>query len=62
MNDVAYRINTSLPVTKEGVIVLNTLPTGQSVKNTENRKSIANESPSGSGYVNRFDDPTYYTA
>ena len=67
MNDVVYRLNTSLPVKKFGTSTVNTggfTPTasGGFQYNNNNVRTITNESPAGTGLVNRFDDPTYYTA
>ena len=61
MDDVAYRINTSLPVKTKGTIMIN--DTGNSKIYSEDNthtKTVTNESVSGTGLVNRFDDVTYY--
>jgi hypothetical protein len=68
--DVAYRLNTSLPVKKSGTVVVNTggltglVPTGSGgmYYNNDNTKTIVNEVPAATGLANRFDDPQYYTA
>lgn len=70
MNDVAYRLNTANPVKKYGTMIVNTggltgvTPTGSGgmYYNNDNTRTVVNESPAGTGLVNRFDDPTYYTA
>lgn len=67
MNDVAYRINTSLPVKKFGTATINAggmriSASGGFEFNNDNMRTVPNESPAGTGLVNRFDDPTYYTA
>ena len=67
MNDVVYRLNTSLPVKKYGTETVHTggfTPTasGGFQYNNNHTITITNESPAGTGLVNRFDDPTYYTS
>jgi hypothetical protein len=69
MNDVAYRINATENVKKFGTSVVNngTLsnlkPSASgSVFYRGNEWTVPNESPAGTGLVNRFDDPTYYSA
>lgn len=67
MNDVAYRLNTSLPVKKFGTVTVHSggfTPTasGGFQYNNTNTNTITNESPAGTGLVNRFDETTYYTA
>jgi len=67
MNDVAYRLNTGLPVRKEGTCVVNNgsksnLNAGASgsvyMRNEE--ITMANETAS-TGIVDRMDDYKYYT-
>ena len=67
MNDVAYRLNTGLPVKKFGTSTVNSggispVASGGFQFGNTNTKTITNESPAGTGLVNRFDDPTFYTA
>lgn len=68
MNDVAYRINTALPVKKYGTIVTNVGDpailgaSGFAQVYNQMTVTVPNESPAGTGLRDRFDDPTYYTA
>ncbi len=67
MNDVAYRLNTALPVKKHGTVTVNTggikpAASGGFQFNNDNTQTVVNESPAGTGLVNRFDEPTYYSA
>ena len=70
MNDVAYRLNTGNPVKKFGTTIINTggltgltpSASGGMQYYNDNTKTVPNENASGTGLVNRFDDPTYYTA
>lgn len=68
MNDVVYRINTALPV-RGGTVVVNNgsldnlkATASGSVFHRDREKTFVNENPVGTGYVNRFDDPTYYAS
>lgn len=63
MQDVAYRINNALPVKTKGTVVTNQV--GSSLYGTyfvENTftQTVPNETVSGTGLVDRFDDRTYY--
>lgn len=65
--DVAYRLNTSIPVKKYGTVTVNTggmrpAASGGFEFNNDNTVTIVNEVPAATGLANRFDDPTYYTA
>ena len=69
MNDVAYRINNAGVVTKGGTVVVNNgsllnlqSTASGSVFYRGNQTTVATEQPAGTGLVNRFDDPTYYTS
>jgi len=69
MNDVAYRLNTANPVIKQGTVVVNngsksnlTASASGSVFYRGEQYTMPNETPGNTGLVNRFDDPTYYTA
>jgi hypothetical protein len=64
MNDVVYRINTLAPVKMQGTIVVAASPqiSGAFKFYRGEERTIANETAVGTGLVNRFDDPTYYTA
>lgn len=67
MNDVAYRLNTALPVRKEGTVVVNngsrlnlTAVASGSVYYRGVEKTMADETAS-TGIVDRMDDYKYYT-
>lgn len=68
MDDVVYRLNTSLPVKKFGTVAVNAgglsrpVASGGIFFDNNQTNTIINESPAGTGLVNRFDDPNYYTA
>lgn len=69
MNDVVYRINTALPVTKFGTVVTGAqnkaaLPgnSGTIQFYKAHTVTLSTEVPGNTGLVDRFDDPTYYTA
>ena len=61
MNDVAYRINTSDTV-KKGTAIVSIQKNGSYEAYRANEKTFANESPTCTGLVDRFDEITYYTA
>lgn len=69
MNDVAYRINNTGVVTKFGTVTVHNgsqsnlkATASGSVFYRGSQVTVANESPAGTGLVNRFDDPTYYAS
>jgi len=68
MNDVAYRLNTALPVRKEGTCVVNNgsrlnldVNASGSVYMRSKEITMANET-ANTGIVDRMDDYKYYTS
>jgi hypothetical protein len=71
MNDVCYRINNVGTVKKFGTMIVNnggggglqfTPNASGSTYYRDQQWSLPTEQPGGTGLVNRFDDPTYYTS
>lgn len=61
MQDVAYRLNNSDTV-KRGTAIVSIQKNGSYEAYRANQKTFANESPTCTGLVNKFDEVTYYTA